>query len=468
MISLSVRELLEIVKGDLGEAKPELMSNNFAGVSIDSRTIARGNLFVALAGENNDGHDFAGQAVKRGAAAVLISESKRRKIDSSLTAGIPVIQVKDTRTALQVLGADYRKRFDMSVVAITGSNGKTTTKEMIAQVLASKYEVVKSQKSFNTQIGVPLTIFELSADTEVLVLELGTSQFGELARLAEIAQPTSAVILNIGPAHLETFGSLENVAKAKFELLDKLPEDKTAFLNLDDLILKKRASQEKHRVVSFALHNQADYQALDVIISGNGHIDFKVRHNLVRLNLLGRHNVYNALATYAVAEGFGMSHLEIARVLANYQPAHLRMETLEIGGVKIINDSYNANPASMLAALESLRQTKTAGKRIAVLGDMLELGNEAKKLHEEIGKKAAESELDYLLTVGVLAEFIARSAEVNGISKKRVKSFDNNQAAAGHLIEILKPGDTVLLKGSRRIKLEEITERLQLEMRSRS
>ena len=172
MISLSVRELLEIVKGDLGEAKPELMSNNFAGVSIDSRTIARGNLFVALAGENNDGHDFAGQAVKRGAAAVLISESKRRKIDSSLTAGIPVIQVKDTRTALQVLGADYRKRFDMSVVAITGSNGKTTTKEMIAQVLASKYEVVKSQKSFNTQIGVPLTIFELSADTEVLVLEL--------------------------------------------------------------------------------------------------------------------------------------------------------------------------------------------------------------------------------------------------------------------------------------------------------
>ena len=286
--------------------------------------------------------------------------------------------------------------------------------------------------------------------------------------MAEIAQPTSAVILNIGPAHLETFGSLENVAKAKFELLDKLPEDKTAFLNLDDLILKKRASQEKHRVVSFALHNQADYQALDVIISGNGHIDFKVRHNLVRLNLLGRHNVYNALATYAVAEGFGMSHLEIARVLANYQPAHLRMETLEIGGVKIINDSYNANPASMLAALESLRQTKTAGKRIAVLGDMLELGNEAKKLHEEIGKKAAESELDYLLTVGVLAEFIARSAEVNGISKKRVKSFDNNQAAAGHLIEILKPGDTVLLKGSRRIKLEEITERLQLEMRSRS
>jgi UDP-N-acetylmuramoyl-tripeptide--D-alanyl-D-alanine ligase len=275
------------------------------------------------------------------------------------------------------------------------------------------------------------------------------------------------VILNIGPAHLETFGSLENVAKAKFELLDRLPEDKPAFLNLDDPFLRKRASQEKHKVVSFALQTKADYQALDLLISGNGHIDFKVRHNLVRLNLLGRHNVYNALATYAVAESFGLSHQEIAQVLENYKPAHLRMEILETGGVKLINDSYNANPASVLAALESLMQTKTTGRRIAVLGDMLELGNEAKKLHEEIGKKAAESELDYLLTVGVLAEFIARSAEVNGFSKKKVKSFDNNQAAIEHLLEILKPGDTVLLKGSRRMRLEEIAEKLQLGMRSR-
>ncbi|OGC77848.1 MAG: hypothetical protein A2Z27_04765 [candidate division Zixibacteria bacterium RBG_16_50_21] len=467
MISLSVKESLGIVKGSLIEEKPEFLDTHFTGVSIDSRTVSKGNLFVALSGEKYDGHDFVAQAVKSGARAVLVAETKRQKISSGVTGTVPVISVKDSKLALQSLGANYRQRFDIPVVAITGSNGKTTTKEMTAQVLASRYEVVKSQKSFNTQVGVPLTIFELTPETEVLILELGTSQFGELSRLTEIARPTSAVILNIGPAHLETFGSLENVAKAKFELLDRLPEDKPAFLNLDDPFLRKRASQERHKVVSFALQTKADYQALDLLISGNGHIDFKVRHNLVRLNILGRHNVYNALATYAVAESFGLSHQEIARELENYKPALLRMEILETGGVKLINDSYNANPVSMLAALESLMQTKTAGRRIAVLGDMLELGNEAKKLHQEIGKKAAESDLDYLLTVGVLAEFIARSAEVNGFSKKRVKSFDNNQAATEHLLEILKPGDTVLLKGSRRMKLEEIAERLQLDMRSR-
>ena len=285
---------------------------------------------------------------------------------------------------------------------------------------------------------------------------MGTSQFGEIYKLAELAQPNLAVFLNIAPAHLENFGSLENVAKAKFELLEKLPGDKPVFMNLDDQMLRQRASIEKHKVISYAIDNQADYQALNVIISGNGHLDFKVKRNSLRLNLLGRHNVYNALAAYAIGDYFKLSPQKISQALQDYHPAHLRMEIQEIRGTKIINDSYNANPASMLAALEALAVSKTSGRRIAVLGDMLELGEKSAELHQEVGRKIPQLKIDLLITVGDQAEHLARGAVKNGMPAGAIRSLEDKKRAGQYLLSLIKPGDTVLLKGSRGMKMEEI------------
>jgi UDP-N-acetylmuramoyl-tripeptide--D-alanyl-D-alanine ligase len=456
MISLTVNELVKQVKGELVNSKAEFLQREFRGVSIDSRMVTPGNLFVALTGENQDGHDFVSEAVNKTAAAVLVQKDRLKKIDLNQIAQAALIQVDDTRIALQELAYHYRRKFDLPVIGITGSNGKTTTKEMIAQVLETKYRVLKSQKSFNTLIGVPLTIFELSSQTEILVLELGTSQFGEIYKLSELAQPNLAVFLNIAPAHLENFGSLENVAKAKFELLEKLPGDKPVFINFDDQILRQRAAIEKHKVISYAIDNPADYQALNVIISGNGHLDFKVKENSLRLNLLGRHNVYNALAAYAVGDYFKLSPQQISQALQSYHPAHLRMEIQEIRGAKIINDSYNANPASMLAALEALAVSRTSGRRIAVLGEMLELGEKSAELHQEVGQKIPQLKIDLLITVGDQAENLARGAVKNGMPAGAIRSLEDKKRAARYLLSLIKPGDTVLLKGSRGMKMEEI------------
>lgn len=456
MISLTVSELINQVKGKLLNPSPEFLQKKFEGVSIDSRTVTAGNLFVALTGENQDGHDFILQAIEKKAAAVLVQKDRSQKIDSKKVSNAPIVQVEDTRLALQELAYHYRRKFDLPAIGITGSNGKTTTKEMIAQVLETKFRVLKSQKSFNTLIGIPLTIFELSSQTEILVLELGTSQFGEIYKLSELAQPNLAVFLNIAPAHLEYFGSLENVAKAKFELLEKLPTDKPVFVNLDDQILRQRAAIGKHKVISYAIDTPADYQALDVIISGNGHLDFRVKKNPLRLNLLGRHNVYNALVAYAVGDFFKLSPQQISQALQNYHPAHLRMEIREVRGARIINDSYNANPASMLAALEALAVSKTSGRRIAVLGDMLELGEKSAELHQEVGQKIPRLKIDLLITVGDQAEHLARGAVKNGMPAGAIRSLEDKKRAAQYLLSLIKPGDTVLLKGSRGMKMEEI------------
>lgn len=463
MISLSIKELLKVLNAQLLNPGSDFLEKEFTGVSIDTRTLAAGNLFVALSGEKQDGHDFLTQAINQRASALLVQQGKFKRLEPSLIGDTPFIQVKDTRAGLQELAWFYRRKFSLPVVAITGSNGKTTTKEMVAKVLGSKYQVLKSHRSFNTLIGVPLTIFELSPQTEYLILEMGTSQPGEISKLAELAVPTAALILNIAPAHLESFGTLEKVAKAKFELLEHLPKDKPVFLNLDDPFLAKRAHREKHPVISFALNALADYRALDVIISGNGHIDFRVRQSHIRLNLLGRHNIYNALAAYAVAEYFKLPASIIASSLEGYQPAHLRMEVQKIRGAEIINDCYNANPVSMLAALESLASSTTSGRRIAVLADMLELGKKAKEFHEKAGEEVAKLGIDYLVTVGELAENIAISARKRGMSKDSVRSFLDKQETAGFLRNMIMPGDTVLFKGSRRVKLEEIIQLLGRE-----
>jgi UDP-N-acetylmuramoyl-tripeptide--D-alanyl-D-alanine ligase len=456
MLSISLNELLKVTGGKLwNDVKGN--QNMARGVSIDSRTIKRGNLFVAIPGERFDGHQFVSEATNKGASLVIISKEKMNQVKKKEVGEISVVLVEDTKKALGEIAFWHRNKFEVPTVAVTGTNGKTTTKDMIAEVLSSEFKVLKSIKSYNNLIGVPLTLFELNSDTQVLVLELGMSNPKEIGILTKTAKPNLGVITNIGPAHLESMQSLEKIAQAKFELLDNMPLPHTSVLNADDEFLAKRIKDEKEKCVSFAIKNDADFKADELTISDEGYVGFKVNDKLnINLKLLGEHNVYNALAAFAVGSLLGVDELKIKESLEKYTPSELRMESNQVGNIKIINDSYNANPVSMANALVTLKQMKSEGRKIAVLGDMLELGKKTLDYHLELGKLVAESEIDLLLTVGKFSCAIGQGAKYSGMSIKKIFAFDNNEKASAYLLENLKAGDLVLIKGSRKMKLEEV------------
>jgi UDP-N-acetylmuramoyl-tripeptide--D-alanyl-D-alanine ligase len=457
MLSISLNELLKVTTGKLWD---DVKANQTIarGVSIDSRSIKKENLFVAIPGERFDGHQFVSEAAKKGASLVIISQEKTSQVDKEKLEGIPAVLVEDARKALRDIALWHRNKFEVPTVAVTGTNGKTTTKDMIAQVLSSKFRVLKSIRSYNNLVGVPLTLFEINSDTEVLVLELGMSNPGEIGVLTRIAKANLGVITNIGPAHLESMESLEKIAQAKFELLDNMASPRTAVLNADDEFLAQKIKEAKEKTISFAINNKADIKASEVTTTTNeGYIGFKVNGKLnMNLKLLGEHNVYNALAAFAVGTLMGVEEAKIKRSLERYEPSELRMELVRMGNVRAINDSYNANPVSMANALKTLRQMKSEGRRIAVLGDMLELGERTFEYHLDLGRSVAESKVDILLTVGKHSPAIGDGARRHGMSPERILSFDDNQKVSAHLLENLKAGDLVLIKGSRRMKLEEV------------
>jgi UDP-N-acetylmuramoyl-tripeptide--D-alanyl-D-alanine ligase len=456
MLSISLNELLKVTAGKLWD-DVEANQTIARGVSIDSRTIKRENLFVAIPGERFDGHQFVSEAAKRGANLVILSQEKTNQVNKEKLEGTPAVLVKDARKALRDIALWHRNKFGVPTVAVTGTNGKTTTKDMIAQVLSSEFRVLKSIRSYNNLVGVPLTLFEMNSDTEVLVLELGMSNPGEIGVLTRTAKPNLGVITNIGPAHLESMESLEKIARAKFELLDNMPLPHTAVLNADDEFLAQRIKEAKEKTVSFAIKNEADFKASELTTTDEGYIVFKVNGEFnIDLKLLGEHNVYNALAAFAVGTLMGVEEAKIKRSLQRYKPSEFRMELVRLGKVKVINDSYNANPVSMANALKTLRQLKSEGRRIAVLGDMLELGEKTFDYHLELGRSVAESKIDLLLTVGKHSSAIADGAQQYGMSPERIFGFDDNQKVSAYLLENLKAGDLVLIKGSRRMKLEEV------------
>ncbi|MCJ7458503.1 MAG: UDP-N-acetylmuramoyl-tripeptide--D-alanyl-D-alanine ligase [candidate division Zixibacteria bacterium] len=464
MIEIRYKELLDIVKGKPFPEGP-FADFRIKGLSIDSRTIEPQNLFIAIKGEKYDGHDFIKQALDKGASCVIISEDKLtdREIPYiSSTSGKRAVLVKDTRTALQEIAKWYRDKFNVKVVAITGTNGKTTTKEMIAEVLSKKYKVLRSEKSFNNQVGVPLTLLKITSETEVLVLELGMNQPGEIGILTRMANPDTGLITNIGPAHLEFMGSLEKIAQAKFELLENMDEKGKIVLNADDPWLSKRVKIEKRKVYTFGLEKEADFVAKNIIQNGNGFFSFSVNNSFpITIKLLGKHNVYNALAAFSAASILKIEGEKIKEALENYTPFELRMELSEVDGIKILNDSYNANPTSMGMALETLKGMKTSGNKVAVLGDMLELGEKSLEFHKTIGEKVKECEVDYLFTFGGLSSGIAQGAKDKGFEKKNIFSFQDKKSLLEKLLEILKPGDVVLFKGSRKIGLEAVVDGLK-------
>jgi UDP-N-acetylmuramoyl-tripeptide--D-alanyl-D-alanine ligase len=357
------------------------------------------------------------------------------------------------------LASWHKGRFEIPTVAVTGTNGKTTTKEMIAEVLSAGFKVVKSPRSFNNLIGVPLTLFRLNPGSEVLVLELGMSQPGEIGMLTRMAQPEIGVITNIGPAHLESMQNVEKIAQAKFELPDNMPSPKTLVLNADDPVLANKIKEKKgdEKVITFGIKSKADFRADQIEIRNDGYISFRVNGDLtVDLLLLGRHNVYNALAAIAVGSLLGVEIAKAKKKLERYIPSDLRMQLSYIKDITVINDSYNANPVSMTKALETLQEINTPGRKVAVLADMLELGEKAPHFHSQIGKKAAELGIDLLLTVGELARHIAQGAREAGMNPNDVQEFENNQQAGHYRLENLKAEDLVLVKGSRRMKTEEV------------
>jgi len=458
MFQITLSELIRIISGE-----PLLSTHRgdqkITGVSIDSRNMTEGNIFVAIPGERFDGHRFVKDAVKRGASTVIIRKDKVHAIEQETLNSIPVLLVEDTKKALRDMASWYRRKFDLPTVAITGTNGKTTTKDMTFEVLSSRFKVLKSPKSYNNLIGVPLTLFQLDSQTEVLVLELGMSSPDEIGILTRVADPHIGVITNIGPAHLESMRSVESIARAKFELPDNMSSPRTLILNADEPVLAERIKQKKNdeQVISFSIQRKADFVADEIKLNGDGNVSFRVNRDLtINLRLLGKHNVYNALAAFAVGRLKELEPQQIKNSLERYTPSELRMELVHIGNVRVINDSYNANPVSVQMALETVENIKVGGRKIAVLGDMLELGDEASDFHLKVGRKVAQSGIHLLLLVGELARFIGEGATKAGMSSDRVMIFENNQKLSLFLLKNLKDGDLVLVKGSRRMKTEEV------------
>jgi len=431
------------------------------GVSIDSRHIKEGELFVALKGDRFDGHDFVPDAIKKGAWGALVERVALESKFASLGGIKNILPVEDTLFALQELSHMHRKKFSIPLVGITGSNGKTTTKEMLAGILRQKGPVLKNEGNLNNHIGVPLTLLKLNKKHKTAVVEMGMSAPGEIDMLARLVSPTVGVNTNIGPAHLEFLGSLDGVAQAKGELLDNLRPDGAAVLNADDRYFGTLKSKFNGRIVTFGIENGADVRATDVR-QDRDYTDFTLTADgstvKVRLQAIGRHNVYNALAAAAAAIAADMPLEAVKYGLDDFVPVAMRSEIKELQGRTVLADYYNANPASMEAALVTLMSLKSNKQAIAVLGDMLELGETSAEAHRELGRTAARLGVDIIITFGTLMKHTAEGALGAGLPRERVLETQTHAEAAGLVRELSRPGDVVLVKGSRGMKMEKVLE----------
>lgn len=429
-------------------------------VVFDSRLASPGCLFVPIIGERVDGHDFISDAAHRGAIATLASTTWLAKKPQP---SIAVVAVDLPVTALQRWAQRYLATIEPTIVGITGSTGKTTTKEMVAAVLQSKYRVLKNEGNLNTEIGLPLTVLRAEAEHEMLVLEMGMSGLGEITLLTQLAQPDIAVITNVGEAHIELLGSKELIAQAKGEVLAGMCKAGTAILNGDDAHVLSQLHLAPARVIYFGLGPRSDQAerlfVTDLHSSGAGIelvINWQNERQALSFPWPGRHNAYNIAAAVAVGIASGLSLQAAVGGLSNYVPAASRLALKNVADYMIIDDTYNANPTSMEVALNVLLEYPQAVRRIAVLGDMLELGAMATAAHTELGKSVAQSGIDELVTVGRLARDIAHGALIAGMAPSKIHSFACNQTAADYLQAQQTAGQVVLIKGSRGMVMEEI------------
>ena len=416
----------------------------FTGLSIDSRTIKEGELFVALKGGNFDGHDFLGEALKRGGGAVVAVSP------AGPAEGKTLIRVKNTLTALQKIARHIRSRMDVPVVGITGTNGKTTTKELLASILGESGKVLKTQGNMNNHIGLPLSIANMRGDETAMVLEMGSNAEGDIRLLCEIARPALAVVTNVGPAHLEGFGSLETVRATDLEILDYAT---SVSANADDLFLMEGLKKFGGTLVTYGIEKSADMSAEDILLEEKAAcftLRFKDGRRIgVRLGIPGRVNIYNALAAASAADVLGIGSGQIKSGLESFTGVPMRMEIKKLFGALVISDVYNANPASMGEALRELMRLKKQ-RTIAVLGDMLELGRYAEGAHRDLVKMMSALHVDVFIAVG--REMETAASEFKGICYRA----DDAAGARSVLLSICRDGDTVLVKGSRGMQMERV------------
>ena len=466
----SVKDMLEVTGACLQAGRPE---GEVSGVTSDSRQVAPGDLFVAIKGERVDGHAFVPDAFARGASSALVSHVTPEMSAAQracATEGDPggsgpsIVLAPDPVLAMGALARWYREKFPVKVVGITGSVGKTTTKDMVASILATRFCTLRSRGNLNTEVGVPLTLFQLRREHEVAVIEMAMRGPGQIGYLAGLAQPVVGVLTNIGETHLETLGSVENVAKTKAELLGTLPPAGLAVLNRDSPWVVRVGDQHKGEKVWYSVHQPADYVATDITSLADRGMEFTLVTPKgiarVREGLPGYHNVSNALAAAAVATGFfGLSPENVKVGLDSMESSGSRSEVLDIAGFKLINDTYNSSPASSRAALAVLKDVAQGGRTIAVLGDMLELGTYSRLGHAEVGENVAKQRIDVLITMGEMAKHLAGAARAQGAGV--VVETEEHDGAARALLEIVRPGDTVLVKGSRGMHMEDVVDALK-------
>ncbi len=456
MLPLKIAEVIKATNGKLIYGDDEIL---VSGISSDSRTIKEGELFIPIIGERFDGHDFISEAFKKGASACITNKTIKGTKEKV------IVLVNDTTKALGDLAQYYRMKFKIPLVAITGSVGKTTTKDMAASVLGQKLNCLKTQGNFNNEIGLPFTLLNLDNFHEAAVIELGMRGFGEIKRLSMIAQPDIALITNIGISHMERLGSKQNILKAKLEILEGLNEKGILVLNGDDSLLRALDGLTEYDIRFYGIMDKADYNAYDIKSQGERGTVFNTviegYEYQVYVPLPGMHNIYNALAAIAVGIELNIPPEAVINGIAEAKASELRLNIMEIGDIKVINDAYNACPDSMKASLDILSEAEGKNKKIAVLGDMLELGENEKNEHVEIGRYAAGKNIDLIVTVGQIALHIARGAVEAGFEKSLVYTFENTDGALLFLYENIEKNDVILIKGSRYMKMEYIIEKLK-------
>lgn len=459
MNNLAVSDLINATGGKLIYGSLE---SPISGISTDTRSIKHREMFFALQGRNFDGHNFIEQAIRNGAAGAVLSDSKR--IENLSLNGfdkIVLIEVSDTLKALGDIAKYYRKNLQAKFIAVTGSNGKTTTKDMVYHILKNYKNVSRSRNSFNNFIGVPLTIFGADLTHDFCVVEMGTNAPGEIKRLTEIITPDFIILTNISHTHLEGLGSIEGVANAKAEFIEIMDEDRTLITNADDAWCNQIASRFKGRVINFGFGEDAHIKASKVKRNKNGFVFTVNKSFTINLPVLGKHNIYNSLAAIALCNTIGIRMEDMCEIFIDFKLPPMRMERRVCGDIIVINDGYNSSPLSMLAALDEFSQLPVPGRKIFVCGDMLELGRDAERLHREVGKMVALSKIDILLTVGTFSRFVAEGAIDNGMSNENVFSCNTSEDTCFLIASHLKSRDTVLIKGSRRMKLESVSRQIE-------
>lgn len=450
--AFSIGDLAKITAGKLSRGSPQVKAK---GIAIDSRSLRRGELFLAIRGKNFDGHDFLDAAIKRGASALIVSSEN--KVPSSPS--IPVILVRDTLRALGGIARFHRQRFKIPVIAVTGSNGKTTTKDMVAELLKGKYRVLKNEGTKNNQIGVPVTLLKLTPKHQAAVLELGTNHFGEIGYFVKIVLPTVGIITNIGPSHLEYFKTLSGVYKEKSSLLKSLSKKGVAIVNADDPFLRK-INRRDFQTLTFGIKSKSDFSAGAIVRKGD-RLEFLLNQRFrMSVNSPAISNVYNALSAIGCARFLGVSYPAIQRGLKGFRFPSGRLEIRRANGIRVINDTYNANPASLRYAVDVLKGYDTAQRRIMVCADMCELGKASRRWHSELGRYIAASGVDLLITVGELGRYISLGAQAGGIGKSRIRHFTCAKAAAKGIASLVNRHDTVLVKGSRAMGMESVVKKL--------